>query len=408
MHNRVQQLENRYINKRLKTAIIRKRKSELNLDDFDSLLDFTDKTVKVFCEMSKNERVYSKELMVLLKQNFLADKQDGTQKRREVKTNITTENIDFSMFDDLINDVNEKLDIKEKPLKKRKPLNIPETLKYLKKEIRYYEKKLDNDYKLDNLENEEENLFVLKIKIEDLKEKVSTISKNPLDSINDYKFSLNDDATNIFYYCKTEVQKIEYVLNHKDKKITDIDIENKIDKNIKVQESFIIDLENKINEAQKKIKNKIHLCMLKRMIYNLFKMAAGVYLTEVSKHDGLKIMVGSFLVINSISGIKEAISLKEQKQKYYKYSDYTSKHLSRQENIVLASNLLDKSLNGIDELKKEFKKKFQHFKEYIDDYEEIYFKFDKLKEIIMDKQLELCELSMNKEGKIKVLEEKAA
>lgn len=400
MYNQTQQLENRYINSRLKTAIIRKRKSELNLEEFDSLLDFNDKKVKVFCEMSKNEKIYSKELMVLLKQNFLADKKDGDQKRREVKTDIPNEDIDFSIFDDLINDVNKTLNIKEEPLKQYRPLNIPETLKYLKKEIRYYEKKLDNDYKLDNLEDEEEKLFALKIKVDDLKEKVGTISKNSLDSINDYKFSLNDDAINVFYYCKTEVQKIEYVLNHKDKKITDIDIENKIDKNIEVQESFIIDLENRINEAEKKIKTKIHLCMLKRMIYNLFKMTVGVYLTEVSKHDGLKIMVGSFLVINSISGIKEAISLKEQKQKYYKYSDYTDAHLSKKENIVLASNLLDKSLSGIDELKKEFKKKFQHFKEYIDDYEEIYFKFDKLKEIIMDKQLELCELSMTVKEKV--------
>lgn len=402
MYNQKQELINRYVNKRLQTATIKKRKSELNFDEFDSLLDFDNqKKVKVFFEMSINDKDYSKEIMVLLKQNFLADKQDGEQKRRDVKITID-ENIDFSMFDDLINDFEKKLNVKEETTKKYKPLNIHETLKYLKKEIRYYEKKLDNDYKLDNLESEEENLIALKEKIDELKEKIGTISKNSLDSINDYKFSLNEDAINILNYCKIEVIKIENVLNHKDKKITDIDIENKIDKNINIQDSFIKDLENRINESDKEIKTKIHLCMLKRMMFNLFKMTVGVYLTEVSKHDGLKIMVGSFLVINSISGIKEAISLK--KQKYYKYSDYTDTHLSRNENIVLASSLLDKSLNGIDDLKKEFKNNFQDFKEYIDDYEEIYFKFDKLKEFITNKQLELCELSISKKNKIKVLE----
>ena len=71
MYNQKQELINRYVNKRLQTATIKKRKSELNFDEFDSLLDFDNqKKVKVFFEMSINDKDYSKEIMVLLKQNF--------------------------------------------------------------------------------------------------------------------------------------------------------------------------------------------------------------------------------------------------------------------------------------------------------------------------------------------------
>lgn len=388
MYDQKQALENRYVNKRLGFATIKKRKSELNLDDFDNLLDFNGhKTIKVYCDRHINDDTYSKEIMVLLKQNFLTDKKDGVSKKHlSIQKNVNN-NIDFSIFDNLLNDVDEKLGIKEKRLEKKISLNIPEAIEYLKKDIRYYEKKIDYNYKLDNLEIEEARLFSLKNKLNELKDKMSFVRKSSLESLDNTK---NND---ILSYCQKEIQKIEDDINGK--KVTPKDDEKTID----TSEKNVKEIEKRINDASLKIKTKIHLCMLKRMVFNLFKMTVGVYLTNVSKHDGLKIMVGSFLVVNSVSGIKEAISFKEKREKYYQYSDYTKTRLSKYENISLASNLLDKAVTGIDELKKEFKKNFQHFKEYIDDYEEIYFKFDKLKEIIMYKQYELCELSMKKNSK---------
>ena len=323
---------------------------EINFTEFEQLLEFGD-----FHNESKSNQIND-----LKKENSSSpiSNKEANDKTIKPKSNYL-ENIDFSMFEALI----EEFDKKEvKPIKKINK-NIPhdKIIKYLKKEIRYYEKKIETIYNLNNLEVEEKRLFELKQKVNKLKDDFSKLQEK------------DNDFDSLIKMLKKEILSLEKMLQRKDIK----EINNNFDYDLKLNE-----FEGKIKNIDDNINNNICFSMIKRMMFNLFKLNVGLYTIENSKDEYQKLTVGSFLVINSILGIKEAIRLKFNKNTYYRQSDYTDKINNKKESLKLTNKLLNQSLFNLEELCNEFKTNFSNYKNYIDDYEEVYFKIIKIRKIL--------------------------
>lgn len=408
MHNQEVKLKDKFISIRIKGFKLFKSDSNLDFGEFDELLNFDGdvkhNVVKVRLERKSGLPISQNETIVLTHDNFLSDKLDFIPKSvKRVSNNIKkhsfkNQELDFSMFDDLIaefeDDFNVVNDDSQKINQRVMTMGSKEIIDYLKKEISYYEEKIEKVYTLDNFETEEERLFLLRLRVVKLRRILFKIRRCKGDK-SDF---IRDEIINLAMTCKDEIIDLEKNLNIKrklsnnadflqDLNINDLDY--KIESNLKVQDRFLSEIEVRIKNISDKVKAKIYLCMLKRMIFNLFKMIVGTYTIETSSDNCMKLTVGSFLVINSISGIKEAINLKNSKVKYYKYSDYTDSPLSDEENIELSKKIINQSIVNLDDLKKDLKLKFSSYKDYIHDYEEIYFKVDKIKSFLEYRQTEI-------------------
>lgn len=398
---------NKFVSKRIKSASI-KITEGISFDEFSDLLEFDKQDgLTVYLEYSKNNQSYSNESFLLSKLNFLKDKKtvkakniiekknDSNQEPKEQieeKEDIKVEEqspkdvldnketldkrkdgkLDFSMFDALL----EEFDIKDKKTKKRvfkhDKENYRKIINYFKKEIRYYEKKIDTIYKLDNLELEEKNLFALRERLDKLKEDYELLEQNVL---------VAEKFESLMKTCQKEIVSLEKIIQSNDLK--------------QINDEFNFDLkqgefEKLIKSMSAKVNSNICFNMLKRMMFNLYKMSVGMYTIEISKDDYKKLVYGSFLVVNSVIGIREAISLKFNKNRYYNQNDYNN--LSDDELLELSDELLKQTIINIDELKQEFKVNFSTYKKYTNEYEEVYFKIIRVKKILDKKQEQLKEL----------------
>lgn len=337
-----------------KTNLKIEKNQEINFDEFESLLEFGDSSSN-----KKDNKIKEKNIPLDTKVSI------NNETKKETKISID-ENIDFSMFDALLKEFEKTEEKQEVKRTKKRIISHEKIIKYLKKEIVYYEKKIDTIYKLTNLEIEEKNLFSLKEKLEKLKYDFSKLQED------------DKDFSNLFRTCKKEILSLEKILQKKDLK----EINDNFDYDLNIRE-----FELKVKDIGEDINNNICFNMIKRMMFNLFKMNVGLYTIENANEDYKKITVGSFLVVNGILGIKEAISLKFNKSIYYKQIDYIDKINNKSDSLKLANKLLNKSLFNLEELNTEFKLNFSNYKNYIDDYEEIYFKINKIK-LILDSKCE--------------------
>ena len=393
---------NKFISRRMQKSKIKINK-EISFDEFNDLLDFDKNELNVYLKYKKDSENYKGEAFVLSKINFLKNKESVLEiKTNEIKINDKQEEvkiegnsdsqnliikegrkeekkriekdekIDFSMFDALLEEFNPESKKTKKRFFKQNKETSKKIINYFKKEIRYYEKKIDTIYKLDNLENEEKNLFELKKRLDKLKEDYELLQQNIL---------VAEKFESLTKTCQKEIISLEKIIQSNDLK----QINDEVDYNLK-QEEF----ENLLKGMDLKINSNICFNMLKRMMFNLYKMSVGMYTIEISKEDYKKLVYGSYLVVNSVIGIREAISLKFNKSRYYNQTDYNN--LSEDELIDLSNDLLNQTIINIEELKDEFKRNFSTYRKYTDEYEEVYFKIIRLKKILDKKQEELKEL----------------
>lgn len=395
-------------NRMLKAKVIFEN-NDIDFNEFENLLDFDNTNVDINLEFKRSDVSYNNETMVLVRTNFLGDKksfttlsykEDSNHKENIKETVIDTKEkdstnkvkemvklgsneepesktLDFSMFEALLEEFNpKKVSNSNKKTHKQMKNTNEKIIKYLKKEIKYYEKKIDTDYSLNNLEIKEDILFNLKERINSIKTNFDELQKN---------VNVAEKFEGLMKECKNEILSLEQTLQNNDLH----KINSEFNYDIKLDE-----FESKIKIIDENINNNICFSMIKRMMFNLFKMNVGIYTIEISKDDYKKLTFGSFLVINSIIGIREAINLRFNKNSYYRQSDF-SNDLDRGEAINLSNKLLNESLINIEKLKDEFKSNFSNYKNYIDDYEEVYFKIFKLKDILDHKQVYLKEIIDN-------------
>lgn len=381
-------LKDRFISYRIIKAKIKKEKNELDFSEFEKLLDFGETNkIKIYLNTKPIEIVDKTETMIIDKTNIMRDKIGITYEKKEEQA----KNIDFSMFDALMDEFKKEEIPKAKVVRK-----IPkdERLKFLKTELDYYQNKIDTEYNLMDLEKYENELFRIKNKIDELKGKYSF-------AFLDYKFnavSINeiiDELNN----CTKELEILE---KGNDASISKKELINKIDLkinlNIEKQKQFLLELKKEIEKLNGNIQSKIYLCMVKRMMFNLYRLLIGLYKIDATKKNYLKLNTGVFLIINAIIGMEKAIKMDFTNDGYYNYKDYVSENMNIKDVTIITYNFMNRSSNMISNLQVLMKNNFSNYKEYSHDYEEIYFKLSKFKEII-DYQSKQCEYLLDKISK---------
>lgn len=378
-------LKDRFISLRILKAKIKKEKCDMDFSEFEKLLDFGEsKKIKVYLEMKPLDNNINSEIIVLNKTNIMRDKIGLVYEQKKGEN----QNIDFSMFDKLMDEFKNEEIPKVKIVKK---LPKDERVKFLKTELDYYQNKIDNEYNLIDLEKYENELFRIKNKIDELKGKYSF-------AFLDYKFNtinineIIDELNN----CTKELEDLEKGNNGsitKKELINKIDV--KINLNIEKQKQFLLELKKEIEKINGSIQSKIYLCMVKRMMFNLYRLLIGLYKIDATKKNYLKLNTGVFLVINAIIGMEKALRMDFTTDGYYSYKDYVTDHMNIKDVTIITYNFMNKSSNMISKLQKLMKENFSNYKEYSHDYEEVYFKLSKFQEIIIY-QSKQCEYLIDK------------
>ena len=380
-------LKDRYISYRILKAKFKRKKDQLDFSSFENLLDFgNNNKITVYLEISKAPKVNVSETMIIDKTNVLRDKFGVKYEHKKEKL----KSIDFSIFDELLDEFN--TEVPETKVVKKIPKE--ERLRFLKTELDYYQTKIDNEYKLIDLEKYENELFRIKNKIDELKGKYSF-------AFLDYKFS----ATNIneiideLNNCSMELEELENGGNKfiSNKKLID-KIDLKIKLNVEKQKQFLIALRTEIEKLNGNIQSKIYLCMVKRMMFNLYRLLIGLYKIDATKKNYLKLNTGVFLIINAILGMEKAINMDFSNNDYYNYKDYVKENMNIKDVTMITYDFMNRSSNKISHLQKIMKDNFPNYKEYVNEYEEIYFKLSKFQEII-DYQSKQCEYLLDKINK---------
>lgn len=381
-------LRDRYISKRLSLAKIKKNQDDLDFLEFYKLLDFDNRNITIYPTFDHKTTI-REETFSICYENVLEGAKSVKKETKENSTNY----IDFSIFDELLNDCkSDSVPMLEN--KKLKKFSKQEILIYLENEIKFYEEKLENNYKLDNLEDYEYRLFDIKNKITHLKNEVDY-------DFMDYKFHSTkiDEITRLLNVCKEE---LKYLCKNDDWNSISEKIDSKIKFNTNLQQQFLNEIRLEINSTYDKVLNKIYFCMLKRMLFNLYRLIVGLYKLESSKNNYLRLNVGTFLIINAVVGMKKAIKFDFSLDGYYYFKDYNN-NLNQKEVLIITYELINKSIIGIDEIKSLLKNNFAMYKNYIHDYEELYFKIDKIKELLENKTIEIDDIIQNISSKKKLV-----
>lgn len=315
---------------------------QLNLDKFDDLLDFDNDI--------KNKKV---NITIL-----------------EPKKECIDKKIDFSIFDKLLDDFKDNFDNNKLENIKYSIDLSNDDLIYLKDKIRYYESKIENTYNLNTIEKDEKYVVQLNNQLMIIKDMYIKIEK----AFNNKEFNSKEELIDLINKCKMEINSLETVLNI-DYRFSNIEVRI-INDAINKQDRLINKLKIKIGHLDEEIKVKNSLIVLKKMIFNSFKMLVGIYLMHFNEDSFKKLMIGSLFILNSIIGMRKAINSELKDLKYHKYRDYDTK------NINVVNEILLLALDDIINLQKELKDKFSCYKEYFHDYEEIYFSICNIKSII--------------------------
>ena len=181
---------------------------ELNLDKFDDLLAFDE------IKESKNDEDIKKE------------NQEPLEETKEtndiIKTNKEEEKaIDFSIFDKLLDDFTEKIEIinEEKNIN-RISIDLSENdLTFIKEKIRYYEERIENNYSLQNIEKDEQNILELNNHLSSVKEMYYQIEQ----AFKTKEFNSKEELLSLINNCKKEIITMEDILNI-DYKLSNIEV----------------------------------------------------------------------------------------------------------------------------------------------------------------------------------------
>ena len=335
---------------------------DFNLEKFDDLLNF-DSMESTKIETKKDEHTN----IIKVKDN----------KKQDDKINKENSQIDFSIFDKLLDDFTEpfhdnKLQNNDTINKIDVSLSIDD-LNYIKEKIKYYENIIENKYNLDNIEADEKNILELNTHLLDVKKMYSEIQQQ-FNNLNN-----KEELLNLINKCRKEINFLEVSLNI-NYKLTNTEI-RLINDAINKQERLINKFKIKISHVDDELKLKNSLVVLKKMIFNSFKMLVGIYLMHASENNFVKVFTGSLFILNSIIGMRKAINSDLNNLKYHKYKDYDVKE-NILENTKLVVEILELSNENIIKLQTELKDKFSYYKEYFHDYEEIYFSICNIKNII--------------------------
>ena len=276
---------------------------ELNLDKFDDLLAFDE------IKESKNNEDIKKENQKPLEETKEINDIIKTNKEEE-KT------IDFSIFDKLLDDFTEKIEIiNEEKTINRISIDLSENdLTFIKEKIRYYEERIENNYSLQNIEKDEQNILELNNHLSSVKEMYYQIEQ----SFKTKEFNSKEELLSLINNCKKEIITMEDILNI-DYKLSNIEV-RLINNAINKQERLINKLKIKISHIDDEIKIKNSLIVLKKMIFNSFKMLTGIYFMYANDNSFIRVMTGSLFILNSIIGMRKAINEKLDGIKYYKYN----------------------------------------------------------------------------------------
>ena len=170
---------------------------ELNLDKFDDLLAFDE------IKESKNDEDIKKE------------NQEPLEETKEIndiiKTNTEEEKaIDFSIFDKLLDDFTEKIEIinEEKNIN-RISIDLSENdLTFIKEKIRYYEERIENNYSLQNIEKDEQNILELNNHLSSVKEMYYQIEQ----AFKTKEFNSKEELLSLINNCKKKKGVILYII----------------------------------------------------------------------------------------------------------------------------------------------------------------------------------------------------
>lgn len=341
---------------------IMEQEYEFNLDKFDDLLNF-DSMESIKIETKKDEQTD----IISVKE---IEEQDN-------KINEENSQIDFSVFDKLLDDFTESFH--DNKLQNNNTINkidvslSIEDLNYIKEKIKYYEHIIENKYNLDNIEADEKNILELNVHLSDVKKMYSEIQQQ-FNNLNN-----KEKLLDLINKCRKEINFLEVSLNI-NYKLTNTEI-RLINDAISKQERLINKFKIKISHVDDELTIKNSLVVLKKMIFNSFKMLVGIYLMHASENHFVKVLTGSLFILNSIIGMRKAINSDLNNIKYHKYRDYDIKE-NIIENTKLVVEILELSNENIIKLQTELKDKFSYYKAYFHDYEEIYFSICNIKNII--------------------------
>lgn len=258
--------------------------------------------------------------------------------------------------------------------------------------------KIKKDFELikDNLnfeQYEELNNYFLIEEIEDFKfdsnlesiELLSLRCKQQIDLLEDIVI-IYDNANKVSKKINKQENNIEYfdknseLINEKSEELDFIS--KKINNNINLQNKFINDINKKIGVAQKEVKIFYKYQGMNELLNNTLMMGLGLYSyssMRKPRFKGLKFLIGSFLIYNSIRGMFKFLAPEAKRITYIYYQDYAKELESESSRITMTHNLLNRSIKDIDILKREFKTKFMEYQYQLPEYDNMLEKIDKIK-----------------------------
>ena len=209
---------------------------------------------------------------------------------------------------------------------------------------------------------------------------------------------LNDISTVYEYSLKTakklekQQEKIDYIDVNTQEFVDQTDslniVSRKIDNNLALQNKFIADMNKKIGSAHKDVKVYYKYRGLDDLLNSTLSMGLGMYsfssMRKKPRFKGLKFLVGSFLMYNSIRGMLRFLSSERKKITYIYYEDYAKELDQESYHLTVTHNLLNHSLRDISLLKEDFKNKFMVYQYQIPTYDIMLEKIEKI-----EKQLKL-------------------
>lgn len=197
--------------------------------------------------------------------------------------------------------------------------------------------------------------------------------------------------------------KIDYIYDNSQEFMDQTDnlniISRKIDDNLALQNKFIIEMNNKIGSAHKDVKFYYKQRGLNDLLNNTLSMGLGMYsfssMRKKPHFKGLKFLVGSFLMYNSIRGMLKFLSPERKKITYIYYDDY-AKELDRESyRLSFTNSLLNHSLRDVSLLKEDFKSKFMVYQYQIPEYDAMLEKIEKIEKQLKLQKLEVEEINKN-------------
>lgn len=321
---------------------------------------------------------------------------------------------------------NKKFDIKIEDINEKKiKTELSKLIKKDKENLNKINKEFENIEKETTIYKSKESIKELEKKIEVVKQKTNEIKKHYqiiseyydfkgysnlkntilINSIEDYTFYKNTtDVDKLVNECKKECKKLDTIIEitnkciESDKKILEVKNYNekmnekyneskekidlvsnsyeKIDKNIKEQDDFLLRLESDIQTLDEKFNNMAYFDGTTSLINNLIKMGLNTYLIPLFPPIGL--IIQALLLEKSIEGIRRLFNpdIKKTFVSQKVISKYINIIYDNKNTMDLMEQFLSKNINNIKDLKSEYINQFEKHKDILNDYEENIKKID--------------------------------